>query len=278
MLPLLPLSLLRNVRINPTHEEAPPFPAFGIPKDWLDTPSARTIRSPSGDQLRRKAERELERDWERRLRGRSDGKQANRPLRTFFEKHLSSERINIYSEEHAVIGFGAEGICRICEDRISVAERLRFIAPSAEVIIVIRNQLSIIPSYWTLRTEGNGNVNSWISHEEERVFSELDLFLYSEIVNVYQEFFGVERVHVLLYEDLLEDPDTFVHQLCVMLGVDPRIGTELTKGRWIAKTRESAEMILKPSACEFLERRYCADNQKLQENTGLDLASHGYPH
>jgi hypothetical protein len=91
-----------------------------------------------------------------------------------------------------------------------VAERLHDILPDARIVVCVRDQATMIPSFYSQHLKGGGfrSFRRWLA-----TFP-LDTFEYDRLVRRYQELFGADAVRVLAFEQLVEDPDGFVAHLC----------------------------------------------------------------
>ena len=189
---------------------------------------------------------------------------------------VSEDRVNVFSEEHVSTGIGASGIARVGDDRLTIAERLHQISPRAEIIVTLRNQLDLIPSYWHIRTRGKGDINRWVAGQEAGGFSEIDLFLFSKILDTYSSLFGKDRVRVLLYEDFLASPQQFTREVCRILGADSAFVDSMEFGPRTAATPKVSGGKLDTATMELLRVRFQADNLEVQSRWGLPLSTHGY--
>lgn len=105
-----------------------------------------------------------------------------------------------------------------------VATRIQQVVPDAHVLIVIRNQLDLIESAYRQYVRRGGTL-TFIKYLTDRGtnyklpgfrFRHLD---YHALVELYRSLFFPDRVHVMTYEALREDPDRFLKDLALVLGV-----------------------------------------------------------
>jgi len=112
------------------------------------------------------------------------------------------------------------------------AGRIKDLFPEAEILLTIRNQPSIIESYYMdsgriLKLQPKPFDNrfitfdawlewSWINWEN----SFLGLIDYQKSIEMYQNKFGIDKVHILLYEELLNDSEEYIKKLSAILGID----------------------------------------------------------
>lgn len=123
------------------------------------------------------------------------------------------------------------------------AHRLYTLIPDAEIVVVIRNQLTAVPSWYVnhgafLRDVPGSywrryvSFDDWMSYCTRFLkYSPLDGFFYEEIIRLYEDIFGNGRVHVFLFEEFVRDRDVFLQKFCRALGVDWRQASQLLAGR-----------------------------------------------
>jgi hypothetical protein len=123
------------------------------------------------------------------------------------------------------------------------ARRLRQLMPDSLVLLVIRNQLTAIPSWYVNHGAYLKHVprrywrryvsfDDWMDHCLRFLnYSPLDGFFYSRILGLYAGLFGRDRIRVLLYEDFLKDEAGFVEALCAILEIDAKASMQLLAGR-----------------------------------------------
>ena len=112
------------------------------------------------------------------------------------------------------------------------AERIKNVFPDGEILLTIRSQIQLIESYYSVAGCVLKNLPKpfdrryiallpwleWAWENWENSF--LGLIDYHKHIEMYQEIFGVEKVHVLLYEDFLNTPDEYIKKLSDILGID----------------------------------------------------------
>lgn len=123
------------------------------------------------------------------------------------------------------------------------ARRLHEFLPDAEILVVIRNQLTAIPSfyanhgaylkmvprrYWRQYV----SFDDWMSYCTEFIkYSPLDSYFYFRILALYASLFGRDKIHVLLYEDFVNDKIKFIHSLCHVLRIESEEALRLLSGK-----------------------------------------------
>jgi len=118
------------------------------------------------------------------------------------------------------------------------AEEIKAAAPSAEIVIMVRNPVEAVYSlYFQLRFNGAETIETFeasLAAEERRArekrptkfgFPEnllyRDVFAFSRNIERFERVFGADHVHVLLLDDLKTDALGEVKRLCSALGLDP---------------------------------------------------------
>lgn len=147
-----------------------------------------------------------------------------RKAKEIFNKfeHSQGERTFVYSNED------------IMTSRVPAqcARRLHEFLPHAEILVVVRNQLTAIPSfyanhgaylkmvprrYWRRYV----SFDDWMGYCTEFIkYSPLDSYFYYRIIALYASLFGREKIHVLLYEHFVNDKVKFIGDLCGILEID----------------------------------------------------------
>ena len=101
-----------------------------------------------------------------------------------------------------------------------VAQRISETFPEARVLITVREQRSMLHSIWGqyVRQEGQWSMDRFFGTGREPTgfapICRLDHFEYDLLVADYVERLGSDRVLVLPYEVLKQDPDAFVKRVC----------------------------------------------------------------
>ncbi|KIG14006.1 hypothetical protein DB30_07343 [Enhygromyxa salina] len=110
-------------------------------------------------------------------------------------------------------------------DRYEVARRLAELFPHAQILLIVRNQLDLVPScYSQLAAIGQvdgRHYRAWLDEQLARPHRFLHLFRIHAAVRLWSEHFGAARVHVRTHEQLRANPRAFVESLAPLLGVEP---------------------------------------------------------
>ncbi len=204
-------------------------------------------------------------------------------------------------------------------DRGLIAHRLKEISGDATIIVCIREQLDYLPSFYRQQLGKHhtpASFDDWIEASwNNRVNGSLHHLEYDKLIECYQHLFGNDNVHVLLYEQLRDDPMRFIGKLCSILGIPPEDGVKLigTDRENVARTQAEVRynhlrrlilpnLRLKKYCPDPLRKyflaslkrgqkhrleipdrwkkplrdRYSQSNLKLVEKTGLPLLKYGY--
>jgi len=101
------------------------------------------------------------------------------------------------------------------EQRFVIAERLHSIFPDAKIILGIRNKDTWLRSVYSQYVKGGGvhNFDSFISNDFDHRFLDFDSY-----INCLKGLFN--EVLVYHFEELKQDPNSFVRNICDFIGVD----------------------------------------------------------
>ncbi len=112
------------------------------------------------------------------------------------------------------------------------ANRIKTLLPNGEILLTIRNQLELIESYYLCSGRILKNLpkpydrrhvemDAWLDwcwqHWDSSFFGLVDYYKY---VEMYQKIFGPEKVHILLFEDFVNNPDEYIEKLSNIFGID----------------------------------------------------------
>lgn len=107
-----------------------------------------------------------------------------------------------------------------------VAAKLKAVFPSARILIVIREQRSMLRSSYNQYVMQGGmfGIEDFIGSDLKRVgFSptfRLDYLEYDLLINKYVEYFGRDSVLVMPYEDFRANPSSFLSKIYDFVGVE----------------------------------------------------------
>lgn len=155
--------------------------------------------------------------------------------RDLFHQHLTqaSDKTFLYSNEDVM----TSRIPVVC------AKRLKSLLPDAKILLVIRNQNTAIPSFYANHGaflkpappsyyRRHVKFDDWISSQVMFMkYGALAGFLYNKLVSVYADLFGVENIHILLFEEFIDNKKIFVEKLCQVLNIDVDEAVNLLEDR-----------------------------------------------
>tara|TARA_B100000902_G_scaffold397716_1_gene462339 strand:- start:406 stop:1428 length:1023 start_codon:yes stop_codon:yes gene_type:complete len=104
-----------------------------------------------------------------------------------------------------------------------IAKRIKDLFGNIKIIYVIRSQFSLLPSIYTQFVPPE-----WINqtHFEERIYENLKNHLngmmhgikFEKICSLYENLFGKENMKVIPYEMLINDPESYLKEICEFIG------------------------------------------------------------
>jgi hypothetical protein len=139
---------------------------------------------------------------------------------------LSDAEINLFSNERFASVLFAH------KDRAEKAKRIKQFFPDAKIIIIIRNQIDIIKSQYRdhpfdprslYSNQKSVTIDEWV----KRDFKNYDISFvksieYYKLVKYYSELFGQENVGVFLFEELVQDIESFSSQISEFLNINEK--------------------------------------------------------
>lgn len=159
-------------------------------------------------------------------------------------KERNAQKTLLYSDEDIM----TSQIPMMC------ARRLYEFFPEAEILVVVRNQMTAIPSYYAnhgvhLRPAPPSHFRRYVSFDDWMNFCHMFLsrsplagFFYDRILCLYAELFGKEKIHVLFFEEFVKDKRSFVDKLCQTLNIDLESAMDLLSGAHERKRRSEREI------------------------------------
>lgn len=206
-------------------------------------------------------------------------------------------------------------------DPALVARRLRAIFSNASVVFTVREQVGWIRSLYLddcgrfVFEHPMPRFDTWLALEQrKRNRNALRMANFEPLIGLYEQLFGRERVHVLLYELMLAAPARFSEKLAGVIGVEaarlqhlvealPRSNAALSRRayrfglfnhyfvpssfrRYLARLPDSIrarvlqgpapKLSLAPQSVELIRGYVKTGNRVLAARHALDLAAHGY--
>lgn len=155
-----------------------------------------------------------------------------------YDKHKTLNLLNEILKEHTfkTLLISNEDLAFYpAKDSYIIALRLKELFPDSQIIINLRNQLDIIKSYYNMiphdislfnldKTPKIYDINLWIKQQLNNYDSSvLQYFEYNKLINIYEELYGFENIHLILFEDLINDFDYFSNRVSNIIGIDSTI-------------------------------------------------------
>lgn len=125
------------------------------------------------------------------------------------------------------------------------AENLKEVAGEARVIACLRHPVSLMESLYVqlLKRDNIGehakkgkkhrfeSVEQWLKNGLAKGRAPTNHLDYAETLQVFAGVFGKENIKVLLFEQLVENQDAFIRELCEFIEIDPEQGIQLARGK-----------------------------------------------
>jgi hypothetical protein len=127
-------------------------------------------------------------------------------------------------------------------------KHIKELHPEAHIIVFIRNQLDFIPSLYSsyLRRGGTYKLRTIFSPHDpvDKDFFSYEFLNYPEMIRLYQENFGKDKVHFFLYEEFLEDNRMFLENFVSKFNLDIDLDN-LSSVRSNAKLRQGLASLVR---------------------------------
>ena len=133
----------------------------------------------------------------------------------YFDEAYKPDQLNVFSLER-LAGYPSTG----GYDSLMIAQRLKSLFPNARILIVVREQYSMIKSHYIEYLKANGTAKLKELFTPKRFYLirnpvfELEYFNYVELINEYDKLFNKENVLVLPYELMRENGAKFIECIC----------------------------------------------------------------
>lgn len=169
--------------------------------------------------------------------------------------------------------------------------RLKQAFPNASILIILRNQVNLIESYyWELKQKSYLSSDSkkysfedWMDLELQNLNrSFLRSLNYNETIKVYQQLFGTQNVYCFLMEDLKYAPELFSEKLSKILNIDSKTTFQLlnSPSKNLSKNKKYYnEKLLKWNFAhlEQIKEIFGIGNKNLIQEYNLHLNRYNYP-
>lgn len=127
-------------------------------------------------------------------------------------------------------------------DRGLIAQRIKNVFSPCSILLIIRNQIDIIQSFYTFlggvvlnldRPTGKlVGFDRWLKREwRNRMYGYFSEINYWDLIQHYIDLFGLENVHILLFEDLVHNKNKFIGSLSELLNIEERKALKLLDQR-----------------------------------------------
>jgi len=132
-----------------------------------------------------------------------------------FSEYVTPDKVLVYSLEDFVTNHRNNFDIGLIADRLHKIFSRCF---DVEVIFTIREQKSILPTYFQTLYTGSFNkfINEMLEDPEKKVLASLR---YDLVAKYYANLFGKEKVHLLLFEELQQDRLKFIEKLSNILRI-----------------------------------------------------------
>lgn len=150
-----------------------------------------------------------------------------------FSKQLAEEtnKSFLYSNEDVM----TSRVPTVC------ARRLHEFLPNAEILLVIRNQYTAVPSFYAnhgafLKPAPPSYFHRHVSFEDWMEYQVMFIkygalagYMFNRLLSIYSELFGEENIHVLLFEEFVENKQLFIEKLSSILHINSDEAIKLVK-------------------------------------------------
>jgi len=201
------------------------------------------------------------------------------------------------------------------------AKRLKTLLPNAQIVMVMRNQMTTFPSWYVnhgsfLKLVPKSYWKKYVSFEDwlEYCFNfpyttPLEAMNYEKYYAIFKEVFGVENIHVFLYEEFLENRETFYEKWAEVLDIpaddiskyldghqersslsvfdfkihkmskfSPLLSRVAKKSlKKVLDNKRSLKLTIPSSYEKRVFNYYASGNSALKKELGLELEKYNYP-
>ncbi len=169
------------------------------------------------------------------------------------------------------------------------AKRLFNLLPNSKILIIIRNQLISIESwyanhgaylknvpkkYWKKHVSFNDWANYCLNFPED---SPLKSFMYFEQLNLYENLFGFDNIRILFFEEFINDKDSFLKKLSNILKIDYTTTQKLLKNKHERPRNKDNNVQLNQYWKDCFTDLYKKDNDNLQNHYSINIKKYDYP-
>lgn len=203
-------------------------------------------------------------------------------------KQIKKKKINVflYSDEDILTSNNLSRCSR----------RLKSLLPSAKIVLIIRNQISALESWYFSHGKflkmvpkkyfgKHVSFNDWLSYcfEFKQDFvtplqsSPIKAMDYYEIASIFSKNFGLKNINILIYEDLLyKKNETFI-KWSKLLGINKGdIKLKISKKKFLRKSIKK-NIKINQRNLKNIKMNFAKSNKLLANKFNLNLQTYNYP-
>lgn len=176
-------------------------------------------------------------------------------VRAFFENSINAKKPVVISDEDFSRGHvSSADLCRT--DRYLCARRLQDLFPNANIIIMVRNQLNLLPSLYSQWMKnyhvGRVSFDKWmdiqLAKQDSFSGSIMGMANYEILYKLYCEVFGAKQVNVFLFEEFCQDVQKGFKSLAEVIGIQMGSTSDyLTESKQMNSRVSSGELAIRKS-------------------------------
>jgi hypothetical protein len=133
----------------------------------------------------------------------------------YFKESYNPDKLNVFSLER-LSGYPVTG----GYDSLRIAHRLKSLFPNAKILIIVREQFSMIKSQYIeyLKANGTAKLDELLTPKRfyliRNPMFQLKYFNYNDLINEYDKLYSKDKVLAMPYELMREDPTQFIEYIC----------------------------------------------------------------
>ncbi len=161
----------------------------------------------------------------------------------------------------------------------AIANRLLGLFPNAQILVTIRRQQEAIPSLYTHMRDmgllGDLDFDRWF---ESSFASETGqaVYDYAQVAERYAARFGADRVHLVPFEWMRDDPRRFVSQVCDLMSADRDEGLKAWGDGAVRNARKGSRVVCSGEQTVRIAQRYRPGNRQVSRLHNLNLERFDY--
>lgn len=206
---------------------------------------------------------------------------------SFYDQQAIEELVAGWTAEKLILSnenFIGQSVYFNHANRSMIAKRLKEIYPNASIVLILRNQIDLLASMYTINLQGKqvGAIDDFVWFPKDanlrKIWGQgdsyfnttagyecLDGYDYNSLIALYNSLF--DKVNVLLFEELIANPSQFASRLSTTLGtaVDPLLELiEAGESKNSSVTERQAKRLLKLNKYQELFDRETIAGRGLQ--------------